>query len=308
MNNVDKKIDYWKKSGLKMINKKDEIILPIQKIVQLDMVNVAIMKKYIALSFKENECFAEVPSKMRYDRSNWNDVKYFQGYFSACFCFLNILDYFIRVDETKEKQTADILLQLIGTYNKNEYLKCTKTDTRDKNQKIFDEKVFNIDISEWVPLNVQTILKSFCPAAQSDNFYSSWQFFCSELYSMIAFSKEAKTIKYFKINRIKYVVMNLIDDLLEQFIQISCSVGEIFEWYFCYCTIKRDLNIANKTDIEMYEKISSYLTSEAIDDFKKESLYINGLENIKILLSTLKNKGLAENIARNLIIAEKYGV
>ena len=284
----------------------NEISLQINKIVQLDMCNVALIKKYIALSFENNPDLAVIPDKMRLDHSHWEDIHNFQGYISACTCFLKLFNYLIDKADLPGN-LVEIILNMIGTYNKNIRLRWQKTDTRDDTEKGLDDKLFTMDLSSGFPLSIQVILDNFCPAAQDDVFYSSWQLFCTELYAMMIFSKKARVSKYFKLARIKFVIMNLLDDVLEEFIIKSCDTGEIFEWHFCFCNIKKELNVADKSDLDMYEKICSYLIPEAVADLKNEELYVNGFEKTKELLSSIKDKELALNIARNLLIAEKYG-
>ena len=286
----------------------DKIDLPIKKSsqLQLDMMNIAMLKKFIAFSFKDNEECAIVPETMIHDNNDFNDINQFQGYISACLCFLSVIRYFIGKGDWKNNSPIRELLILIGTYNKNIRLKSQKIDNISEEEKKLEDAFFNADLSDWLPMNLQMILNNFCPVSQDDKFYSSWTLFCTRLFAMLIYSKKARKTKYFKLRRIQYVILNILDSILDTFIS-KLDITEYFIWDFEFCLMLIDLEVANSENIEYFNLINKFLVPEAIEDIRKQENYISSFKNTREILSCIKNKDLAINISRNLYIAEKYG-
>jgi len=279
---------------------------PIQRIARFDTVEIAVMKRYIARSFEENQALAAIPDRMRHDRDDWEDIHKFQGYISAAFFFLNVVHRLNGRGGWTDDTSAESLLIMAGACNKKAADRWRKTDTRDETQRTLDEKLFSVDLAGIHSIDIQFLFHNFSPPAQEDEFYLAWQLFCLELFAMTTMSRSARSKKYFTLKGMRLLVMNLVNDILEELISKLYNLGENFELEFGFAMVKKELGIADESDLDFCKQIEPMLLPAAIDAMKSERVFADALDRTKKLTRKIRNKNLALRIARDYYIADFF--
>ena len=244
---------------LKKLGYIGEDIFPIPNKININLLSISILKKYIAKNYIKEPQNVDILENAIFDNFDKLDNPcYFEGYISASLCFLYNIEKALK--DMKDSVNSGFieyflfsttLITLLGTYNKAQRPPAL---INFKVSKFKEDKKYN---KHWTinlkdePKELLDILRDFCPPKLSKYFYLAWNSFCCLLLSSINVRtvKERNLLNLLKI--LKYKVLNSLDMCLDEYLLKYHNEKYVFWICMVDTFIRHELKIEGYKEIEL---------------------------------------------------------